>query len=103
MNTLSFRIGRIDDKTRCGKGVNTRAPAFDADTVKAFVIKIRRRNLSVPVQLWYSSFHFIDLRYCWYYIYVNWSAGEVADVALAVTTVTSTVPVPAGLVTVIEL
>ena len=29
--------------------------------------------------------------------YVNWSAGEMADVPLGVVTVTSTVPVPAGL------
>ena len=33
--------------------------------------------------------------------YVNWSAGEVADVPIGVVTVTSTMPVPAGLTAVI--
>ena len=33
---------------------------------------------------------------------MNWSAGEVAEVPLGVVTVTSTVPVPAGEVAVIE-
>ena len=34
---------------------------------------------------------------------MNWSAADVADVPFAVVTVTSTVPVPAGAVAVIEL
>ena len=36
-------------------------------------------------------------------VYVNWSAGDVAEVPPGVTTVTSTVPVPAGLSAVIEV
>ena len=65
---------------------------------------IRRRNLSVPVHLSYSSFQFLDYRYCQYHIYVNWSAAEVTDVPLAVVTVTSTIPAdPLGAVAVIEL
>ena len=84
----------ITDPAASAAGAATIASAITSsrDTGKMLYLVLLIFLLSVP-----------RFTFCWNYTYVNWSAGEVADVALAVTTVTSTVPVPAGLVTVIEL